>query len=77
MGMFDVIKYTTKCPKCGHLVDGFQSQDKECMLHILEFWQVDNFYTLCKNCDAWIEFNLKEDVRKKFTIEDYTMEQKQ
>lgn len=73
MGMYDNINYTITCPKCGHLVYHFQSKDKGCSLSNLEFWQVDNFYSYCDNCETWIEFNLKEEVRKRFTIKDYEM----
>ena len=37
----------------------------------LEFYQVDNFYDTCDNCDTWIEFNLKEEASKKYIITDY------
>ncbi|MDP2363160.1 MAG: hypothetical protein Q8M94_05260 [Ignavibacteria bacterium] len=77
MGMFDNINYTMKCPKCGHLVGNFQSKDKGCSLTELELWQVDNFYSFCHNCETWIEFNLKKESRKKFTIDDYEMEIKE
>lgn len=73
MGMYDNIDYTMKCPLCGHFMLGFQSKDKDCTLSKLEFWQVDNFYTHCDNCEAWIEFNLKDEARKKLKIEDYEM----
>ncbi len=73
MGMFDVIDYKMKCPVCGNEVSGFQSKDKGCTLSKLKLWQVDNFYAPCDICEAWIEFNLKEEVRKKFTIDDYEM----
>lgn len=73
MGMFDWIKFKTQCPKCGNEVTGFQSKRAGCNLDCLEFWQVDNFYSSCDKCGTWIEFNLKEETRKKFTIKDYEM----
>ena len=71
MGMFDHIKLTIKCPKCGNLVSNFQTKNNDCTMASLEFWQVDHFYSNCDNCDIWIEFNLKREAREKFTIGDY------
>lgn len=73
MGMFDYVNFEINCPVCSSKVTGFQSKDKNCDLLCLEFWQVDNFYSSCDKCGAWIEFNIKEEVRKRFTINDYEM----
>ena len=73
MGMFDYINHKMKCPKCGANVSDFQSKDGSCTMNTLEYWEVDNFYTLCDNCDTWIEFNLKRGVRKEIPLEDYEM----
>lgn len=73
MGMFDNIKFEIDCPNCKHKINNFQSKDGKCELNLLEFYQVDRFYSSCDICDTWIEFNLKDEVRKKFTIEDYEM----
>lgn len=74
MGMFDVINYKMKCPVCGNEIPDFQSKDKDCTLSKLKLYEVDNFYSPCHKCGTWIEFNLKVEARKKFTIEDYEME---
>ena len=71
--MFDWIKLELDCPICGHKLSGFQSKDSSKNLDELEFLEVDNFYTSCENCGVWVEFNLKEEVRKKFTMNDYEM----
>jgi hypothetical protein len=76
MGMFDHIKFETACPVCGKILKNFQSKDGDCVLDCLEFWQVDKFYDYCDRCDIMVEFVLKEDVRKKFTIHDYEMKVK-
>lgn len=74
MGMFDYVKFEIDCPKCGTKVTGFQSKDGLCILGELEFWEVDNFYTSCKKCRAWIVFNRKELVpRPQIPISDYEM----
>jgi DNA-directed RNA polymerase subunit RPC12/RpoP len=57
MGMFDYIDLKIKCPKCGKIVDKFQSKDGYCELKTLNYWEVDNFYSSCKYCNAWIVFN--------------------
>ncbi len=64
MGMFDWINFKASCPKCGKEVSGFQSKDGNRMLGYLEFWQVDNFYSYCEDCDAMVDYVLKEDKRK-------------
>jgi hypothetical protein len=69
MGMFDYVKFSCKCPNCGEEISGFQSKDSSCLMDEIEFNQVDNFYTSCGKCGAWIEFFLKE--RPKYTIKDY------
>lgn len=85
MGMFDWIKFKTKCPKCGNDITGFQSKDGDCMLDCLELWQVDNFYSSCDNCETRVNYTLKKDmrdkiraeiekVRRSLTINDYDLE---
>jgi Fe2+ or Zn2+ uptake regulation protein len=82
MGMYDYIKdFEIDCPKCGNRVAEFQTKEGERLLDNLEFWQVNNFYALCDNCNEFIEFSLKdeaiekiENLRKSFTIDDYNLE---
>lgn len=75
MGMFDDVNYVMDCPKCKHLIKGFQSKSGPKVLAVLEFWEVDNFYSSCDNpaCGIWIEFTLKKKCNKKRTIKDYRM----
>ena len=70
--MFDYIKFEIKCPECGHVVNNFQSKDVGCSLGELNFWEVDNFYDFCRNCDLWIAFNRKNP-RAITPISDYEM----
>ena len=56
MGMFDYVNHEAKCPECGAIVDGFQSKDGPCELITLEISDVDNFYTDCAKCNAWLEY---------------------
>lgn len=70
MGLFDYVKFRMPCPNCGKTVGGFQSKDGMCALAELEFWEVDNFYTNCGECDVWIEFTRP---REKCDISKYKM----
>lgn len=54
--MFDDIDYQCLCPLCGNEVSGFQSKDGPCVRRKLKPWEVSNFYTSCRKCEAWIEF---------------------
>ncbi len=71
MGMFDDVKFKMKCPKCKTKMDNFQSKDGDCAMFLLEFWEVNNFYDSCHNCNTWVEFFLKKKMNKKRTIQDY------
>ena len=70
MGMFDNIKFKTKCPNCGNEVDDFQSKDGGCNLNTLNYWDVDNFYSSCDKCGTWIEYTLNKK-RPKIPIKNY------
>ena len=72
MGMYDNIRYEMDCPKCETRVASFQSKDGVCMLIELDFWEVNNFYSDCPKCGAWIEFNRKKP-RQPSPIDDYEM----
>ena len=73
MGMFDDISFELKCPNCRTLIKGFQSKDGACCMRLLNFWEVNNFYASCNNCNTWIEYTLKLKRRpnRKLTIRDY------
>lgn len=69
MGMFDNVDYKMKCLRCGAPVERFQSQDGPCCLATLDYLDVNNFYSHCPKCEAWIEFTRK----KALSIDDYDM----
>ena len=74
MGMFDQIEVPPKyckCPQCGAELCDWQSKDGPCELALLQFYEVDNFYTSCAKCNTWIEYNYSEDSNR--TMEDYTL----
>lgn len=57
MGMFDYVNFSIPCPHCGHEVEGFQSKSGDCCLETIEPWTVNNFYSGCDNCGAWIDYS--------------------
>lgn len=73
MGMFDNVNFKCKCPVCGEAVNDFQTKEGPCLLETLEPLEVDNFYALCNNCDAWIEFTFisPDKDKRPNDIEDY------
>ena len=70
MGMFDYIKLTIKCPKCGARVDGFQSKDNGCYMTTLDYWEVNNFYSDCEKCGLEFNFNRRT---PKVPLSDYNV----
>ena len=73
MGMYDDIKFEMNCPKCGTKLENFQSKSGPCAMFQLDFWEVNNFYCGCSNCNSWVEFFLKERPNRKLKIKDYKM----
>jgi hypothetical protein len=75
MGMFDYIKFEIECPVCKEKVKDFQSKDGPCMLTLLEYWEVNNFYASCPKCLCWIEFDKINKIvpNKIVPITDYKM----
>lgn len=70
MGMFDYVNLRIKCPKCATFIRDFQSKDGSCLMNTLEIEEVDNFYSSCPNCDAWIEFQRKEPSERTITMDE-------
>lgn len=56
MGLLDYVEYECDCPKCGAKVRGFQTKSGRRVQETVKPWMVDNFYTSCRTCGAWIEF---------------------
>jgi len=74
MGMFNFVKFSTKCPKCGELIIDFQTKDGDLTLRTIEFYEVDNFYSSCDKCGTNVEYTLKPEIRKLITIDYYNLE---
>ena len=62
MGMFDQVEVPDDvvCPNCGAELTDWQSKDGPCELKLLQFWEVDNFYTSCDTCNTWVEYKRKD-----------------
>jgi len=60
MGMFDYVKYKAPCKKCGEELTEWQSKDGECSLSIIEPKDVNRFYTDCKICKSWNEYEVSK-----------------
>ena len=74
MGMFDWIKnFEIECPNCKNKVNDFQSKDGRCLLNNIGFWEVNNFYSNCSKCKAWIEFSLDGRQNRKIDISNYEL----
>lgn len=60
MGLYNVIKdFKVQCPICGEWVTQFQTKDKQDMGES-EVTDVSNFYSGCRGCGSWIEFNRRK-----------------
>lgn len=58
MGYFDYVNVKEiKCRKCGAELSDWQSKDADCRLETVELREVDNFYTDCRKCGTWNEYN--------------------
>jgi len=73
MGMFDYVDFECKCPNCGAYVDGFQTKNSNCELDTLKPWIVNNFYSSCSECGAWIEYTRKEIEEKEGWLEEFDL----
>ena len=75
MGMFDYVNFECECPICGEKVIGFQTKEGPLLLETLEPLDVNNFYSNCSTCGAWIEFydtdNFSKKGNKPKSINDY------
>jgi transcription elongation factor Elf1 len=72
MGMFDWVTDVPelKCKVCGELITGWQTKGYVCEMTNVPFWEVNSFYTFCKKCGAWYQYNRKEAKQK---IDEYDL----
>ncbi len=64
MGMFDYVKYSAPCSKCGIIITEWQSKDGPCFLENLEPEKVQNFYGNCPACGKWHDYKVTAQVVK-------------
>jgi hypothetical protein len=55
MGLYDNVNFRMDCPRCGTLVEGFQTKDGDVWLNTVEPEAVLTFYSICDTCKQWIE----------------------
>lgn len=60
MSMFDRVDNVPDmpCPDCGKVISehgDWQTKDGPCTLCRIDFRELDNFYTNCPHCNAWID----------------------
>jgi hypothetical protein len=64
MGMFDWVNFKVACPVCKTEISGFQTKDSDCNLETKEIYEIDRFYSSCRNCHTWVEYERKEGHKK-------------
>ena len=57
MGLYDCVNYKCACPRCGGLVEGFQTKSGDNLLKTVEPTTIGNFYSTCTHCKLWLEFS--------------------
>ena len=60
MGMFDYVNFKANCPNCGEEETDWQTKQLEGWMEKVDPSLVNYFYTSCKNCKVWIEYNREE-----------------
>ena len=57
--MFDDVVYPEgECWKCKYPMMHFQSKDGECVMAVLQPEDVQRFYGICPECEAWNEYRV-------------------
>lgn len=74
MGLYNMVNFSTKCPKCGEPITDFQTKDGDLNCRTVDFFEVDNFYSSCDKCGTILEYTLKPEIRKLITIDYYDLE---
>jgi len=77
LGTFNHVNYEMDCPACGTRLKDFQTKDGNCILRLIEFDEVEQFYDCCSKCDIRVQFDRKNDreldKKEKYTIGDYEL----
>jgi hypothetical protein len=58
MGMFDYVRYSAPCFKCGAIIEDWQTKDAGCELSVVMPEQIGFgvFYCDCDQCGAWNQY---------------------
>lgn len=54
MGLFNYVKYSAPCPKCGTILDSWQTKDGDLGMVEVPPTECTFFYTECSECKTWI-----------------------
>jgi hypothetical protein len=57
--MFDYVKHSAPCYRCGRTLTDWQSKSGPCLLERLTPQDVMYFYTSCNGCGAWNEYEVQ------------------
>lgn len=71
MGMYDYVDVEIACPRCSNKLNGFQTKYGPCLMHTLQFWEVDEFYCNCVKCGTFVKFVLPCRPNREIKIDDY------
>ena len=74
MGLFNVVIFPIKCPKCNKDINDFQTKDEShdtLFMEEVDFRTVREFHTFCTECNTWISVKLKESAIKNLTVDDF------
>lgn len=56
--MFDWVRYSAPCTKCGTVITDWQSKDANRTLSTIEISEVEIFYGDCYKCKTWQEYRV-------------------
>lgn len=74
MGLFNIVIFPIKCPRCGNAINDFQTKDDSrdtLFMEIVDFRTVREFHTFCTECNTWISVELGESAIEKLTADDF------
>lgn len=72
MGLYNYVNFQIDCPVCNSMIKDFQTKEGSLTLVTVKFNEVNNFYAICPQCQAFVEFYYSPE-NKERSIEDYKM----
>ena len=58
MGLFNYVKFTAPCWKCGAELTEWQSKDGNCWMVTVRPDEVQQFYEQCRECKTWNQYRV-------------------